>query len=173
MIKSRWLQLLLLTSVYLLGALGIMATGSSSGSKTTCPGLDVRAISLQTPVTPTTDSDFTVIGQILVWWDFKSESEFFQRFELSWKNELTNESGSEERIFRRSCSDTYSGWIFCNVSGDTDLSIPLSLALGINEISVSFSGCEYDLEKSVTVVRQLPGSESIWDQSNWDEKNWQ
>jgi hypothetical protein len=98
-VSKRWLRALLLTSVYLLGALGILASGGGGSG-----GDDVEAtgIYLDQPDSPTLDSSITVTGRILVTRD--PNSEYSVQVNFKWRNKLTGESGTSGVVFSRKCT---------------------------------------------------------------------
>ncbi len=71
---KRWLRALLLTSVYLLGTLGIVASGGGSGGEG-----DIEEFSIVQPVSPTLETTITLEVSVSVTIN-EPNSEYFVPF---------------------------------------------------------------------------------------------
>ena len=105
-VSKRCLRALLLTSVYLLGALGIMATGGGSGSGDdggSNTGTSLISFIIEKPVSETIDNSFVLTVQVTYIWRFPYHESYHYLFPVHWNNDLTGDSGSGEVEFSREC----------------------------------------------------------------------
>jgi hypothetical protein len=154
-VSKHWLRGLLLTGIYLLGILGIVASGSGSGGGS---NLDINGVFISVKESPTYESTIRTLGYFD--YSFSSGGDNSETVKISWRNDSTGESSSEKRLFG---TGTYCALvIFCGLSYDNDnsLALPISLALGNNEIKVTVKSDGSKASSSVLVERK-PADASV------------
>jgi photosystem II stability/assembly factor-like uncharacterized protein len=141
---KRWLRALLLTSVYLLGTLGIVASGGGSGGEG-----DIEEFSIVQPVSPTLETTITLEVSVSVTIN-EPNSEYFVPFNFDWKNETTGESGTGGGAVSRTCSFPPPFFLpVCSGGSTAIVPVQIQLAVGSNEITIEVEG----EKKSVHIVR--------------------
>ena len=145
--RNRLLRGLLITIVYLMGILGIVASGGGGGS-----GVRVDSIHLNQPASPTYEPSILVAGNLVM---IKPQLNdpgdgYSDSVKVKWRNHLTGESGSENHKFSGSCVFLLVT-VSCADHDESSLSILIDLAIGKNKITVEAEG----KEASVEVVRKV------------------
>jgi len=144
--QNRWKSFLSAVGVGIIFL--VMLVGCGGGDLS---GFRVSGVYISQPESPTYESSITLLGSIGITTDY--DNEYSRTVTVTWRNDLTGESGSEERLFTRECYIVIVLFIplpKCNSYGNSSLSIPMSLAVGNNTITVTADG----KRASVSVIRK-------------------
>ena len=156
-VSKHWLRGLLLTVIYLLGLFGIVASGGGSGGGESVSITKVHINKFF--FSSTYDSKVFLSGSFTI--ESEDEAQFSRTVTITWRNQLTGESGSSKTVIKGTCTPIpFPPWIACSVHGDVhgydefDISVPLDI--GSNEITVTVSMKGSEAQDSVTVIRTPP-----------------
>ena len=142
----RWLRRLLLASIYMLGALGIVGSGGGGN-------VSITAVYISQPKSPTYESEIRLSGSfsyILSDTDNLIDNSFYEIVTARWHNNLNGKSGSVGLVFERVCTpfipicatyvpDGYSFWILLAVGNN-----PITVTVGGKQALVSVIRKEID-----------------------------
>lgn len=152
--RFRLPRLWLLPCIYILGALGVMATGGGSGGDGSS---SVNSISLFQPASPTYESRVFISGSLNMNLPTLEDigDKYSKTIKVTWRNHLTGDSGSDSHIFPGRCSfhPLIPTLPLCSVTAnDSGISKWIDVALGDNRITFEADG----KQASVVVERKLP-----------------
>ena len=152
--SNRWLRGLFLSSVYLFGALGIIATGGGSGGS----GVKVDSIDLDQPASRTYEPSILVTGNlVMIKPSLKDPGDkYSDSVKVKWRNHRTGKSGSENHKFSGSCVFLLVT-VSCANHDESSLSIQIKLAIGSNKITVEADGKEASINVTRLDDRVPPG----------------
>ena len=145
--KFSRIILLISLSVWLIGC------GGGGGGSPSITGVHISRLY----VSPTYESEVFLSGSFSI--KSPDEAQFSRTVTITWHNQLTGESGSDQRLIEGSCiwlifpdEDT----IFCGVHGDDTFDFVVPLIPGNNKITVTASMKGSEAQDSVTVIRTPP-----------------
>ncbi len=159
-VRNQWLRALLLTSIYLLGAFGIMASGGGGGSSS----IEITDVRIGTREFQYGDSTSSTYGDTIylsghISFTARDNREDAQTISVTWRNLATGESGSDQWTVEVSCTffNLYNlGEYSCFFYGEDGFDFTIPLDIGSNQINVTASMSGSERQASVTVVRLPP-----------------
>ena len=150
LVSKSWLRALLLTSIYLLGTLGIIASGGGGGGGG--DGFAIGIYEIDPPLSPTYAPETTISGRMVIY--VQEDVDYPQTIKSSWQNHLTGESQSGTSTYEIDCYFNLSFEKICDLLGPQgDFSNLVPLAVGNNRITFTVESEASYFERTINVVR--------------------